>query len=86
MGEYGPSGAFEAVDSITLPAGSKLQLTPIVDTIVGLQYSSEFGTVLMSPGFTLPGALFTSKADNGGGKSAVLNNLQVEVLSIAVAY
>jgi len=86
MGEYGPTGAFEAVDSITLPAGSKLQLTPIVDTVVGLQFSSEFGAVLMSPGFTLPGALFTSKADNGGGKSAVLSNLQVEVLSIAVAY
>jgi len=89
VGEYDILGNFVPVDSIKLPEGSNLDVTPIVDTIVwqSVPWATELGAVLMGKGFTLPGALLTTKAESPGGeRSAVLSPLKELVMSIALAY
>jgi hypothetical protein len=94
MGEYDAAGSFKGVDSFNLPKGSTLDMTGIVDTILWQNHpdwNNEVGAVLLSTSAdgkqSLPGAVFTSKAEKGGQPGgAVLSPLNVAVAAIAVEY
>jgi hypothetical protein len=84
IGELSTIGALNPLDSLALPAGSKLDVTPIVDVIATPLFSSEYGAILKDP--TNPneaGSLFVSKGVPGSAKLLPLGTM---VTALAVAF
>ena len=81
------TGAWTALDAADLPAGSNLDVTPIVDVVETAQFTSAYGAVLTTPGNAMPGTLFVSTAASGGARgSATLSPLGAIVTAVAVEY
>ena len=84
VGTFDPIGKWTLLDSAALPEGSTMRLAAIGDYMHDPRYNpSEYGALLYSGPYTLPGLLFTSTGKAG---SAKLAPLAVVAASISVEY